>query len=139
MGRPFCKNFLILVKCPRDSRKEFDWFRCEKVSHKLKYLNFNTNRPKDIFSSRFIRFTTLRVSHAKIFAGDKREWKSGYKLFVAGVMKNKLRASELFIFHNSDHREFIKPVLQLFCFAQRLSFPCDTQKRGRVVTIVSFT
>ena len=34
------KNFLIIVKCPRDSRKTSDWFRCKKISQKLKYLNF---------------------------------------------------------------------------------------------------
>ena len=72
VGRPFCKNFLILVKCPRDSRKKSDWFRCEKISQKLKYFNFNGNRAKDIFSFCFIRFTTLRMSHGKILAGDKR-------------------------------------------------------------------
>ena len=37
-------------------------------------------------------------------------------------------------FHSSDHEEFIKLVLLLFCFAQRPSFPCDTQKRESVVT-----
>ena len=40
VGRPFCKNFLILVKCPCDSEKKSDWFRCKKISQKLKYLNF---------------------------------------------------------------------------------------------------
>ena len=40
----------------------------------------------------------------------------------------------MFIFHNSGHEEFIKLILLLFCFAQRLSFPCDTQKRENVVT-----
>ena len=32
------------------------------------------------------------------------------------------------------HEEFIKLILLLFCFAQRLSFPCDTQKQESVVT-----
>ena len=36
--------------------------------------------------------------------------------------------------HNSGHEEFIKLILLLFCFAQRPSFPCDTQKQESVVT-----
>ena len=42
--------------------------------------------------------------------------------------------SKMFIFHNSGQEEFIKLTLLLFCFTQRLSFPCDTQKWERVVT-----
>ena len=42
--------------------------------------------------------------------------------------------SEVFIFHNSVHEEFIKLILLLFCFAQRPSLSCDTQKRESVVT-----
>ena len=56
------------------------------------------------------------------------------KLRVAGVMKNKSDSSEMFIFHIVGHEEFIKLILRLFCFSQRLSFPCDTQKRESVVT-----
>ena len=56
------------------------------------------------------------------------------KLSVAGVMKNKLRAQRGVIFHNAGHEEFIKLILRLFCFAQRLFFPCDTQKQESVVT-----
>ena len=55
------------------------------------------------------------------------------KLRVAGVMKINSKRSEVFIFDNSGHEEFIKFILLLFCFAQRLSFPCDTQKRESVV------
>ena len=40
----------------------------------------------------------------------------------------------MFIFHNSGHEEFIKLILLLFCFVQRLSLSCDTQKRENVVT-----
>ena len=53
------------------------------------------------------------------------------KLRVAGVMKNN---AEVYIFHNFGYEEFIKLILLLFCFAQRPSFPCDTQKRESVVT-----
>ena len=57
-----------------------------------------------------------------------------YKLRVVGVMKINSKGSEVFIFHNSGHEEFIKLILLLFCFAQRPSFPCDTQKWESVVT-----
>ena len=57
------------------------------------------------------------------------------KLQVAGVMKNKHRGvSRGVYFHNSGHEKFIKLILLIFCFAQRSSFPCDTQKRENVVT-----
>ena len=36
--------------------------------------------------------------------------------------------SEVFIFHNLGHEEFMKLIVLLFYFAQRLSLPCDTQK-----------
>ena len=70
-GGHFVKIFLILVKCPRDSRKKSDWFRCEKISQKLKYLNFKCEQSGRFFSSCSVRFTTLRMSHAKNFTGDK--------------------------------------------------------------------
>ena len=74
------KNFLILVKCPRDSRKKSDWFRCEKISQKLKYLNFKCEQSERYFSSCSIRFTTLRMSMRKISqaTSEKRKWKSGF-------------------------------------------------------------
>ena len=45
--------------------------------------------------------------------------------------------SEVFIFHNSGHEEFIKLFLLLFCLEQRPSVPCDTQKRESVVTTLN--
>ena len=66
MGRLFCENFLILVKCPLDSSKKSDWFRCEKISQKLKYLNFKCEQSERYFSSCSVRFTTLCISHANI-------------------------------------------------------------------------
>ena len=57
------------------------------------------------------------------------------KLLAAGVMKNKHRARRgVIIFLNAGHEEFVKLILLFFCSAQRLSFPCDTQKQGIVVT-----
>ena len=55
---------------------------------------------------------------------------------VAGVIKNKDRGVSrgVYFFYNSGHEEFIKLILLPFCFAQRPSFPCDTQKRESVVT-----
>ena len=41
--------------------------------------------------------------------------------------------SEVFIFDDKDHTEFIKLILLLFCFAQRPSLPCDIQKQESVV------
>ena len=57
---------------------------------------------------------------------DNSEWPELWKL--------NSESSEVFIFHNSGYEEFIKLILLLFCFTQRLSFPCDTQKRESVVT-----
>ena len=56
------------------------------------------------------------------------------KLRVAGIMKINSERREVFIFHNPGHKEFIKLILLLSCFTQRLSFPCDTQERESVVT-----
>ena len=56
------------------------------------------------------------------------------KLRVAGVMRNKLQAQRDVIFRNSGYEEFIKLILRLFCLAQRLSIPCDTQKWESVAT-----
>ena len=50
------------------------------------------------------------------------------------LWKINAQHSEVFISYYSGHEEFIKLILLLFCFAQRLSFPCDIQKRKSVVT-----
>ena len=49
MGRPFCENVLILVKCPGDSRKKSDWFRCKEIPQTLKYLNFKCEQSEIYF------------------------------------------------------------------------------------------
>ena len=56
VGRPFCKTFLILLKCPRDSTKKSDWFRCTKISQKLKYLNFKCEQSWRYFFVLFYSF-----------------------------------------------------------------------------------
>ena len=56
------------------------------------------------------------------------------KLLVPELRKINSERSEGIILHNAGHEDFIKLTLRLFCFAQRLSFPCDTQKRKSVVT-----
>ena len=43
----------------------------------------------------------------------------------------------MFIFLNPGHEEFIKLILLLFCLAQRLFLPCDTQSGEVGVTTVS--
>ena len=69
----FVEKFFILVKCPHASRKKSDWFRCKKISQKLKYLNFKCEQSEKYFFILFYSFTTLRIFHAKNFAGDRRK------------------------------------------------------------------
>ena len=64
---------------PRDLSKKSDWFRCKKISQKLKYFNFNSEQSERNFSLIYISYTTLRMSDAKIFGGEKCEWKSGLR------------------------------------------------------------
>ena len=59
VGRPFCENVLILVKCPHDSKKKSDWFRCKKISQKLKYLNFKCEQSERYF---FVLFCSFHCS-----------------------------------------------------------------------------
>ena len=70
VGRPFCKNFLILVKCPRDSRKKPDWFRFEKISQKLKYLNFKCEQSGRSF---FVLFCSFH--HSAHVPCEKFRWR----------------------------------------------------------------
>ena len=60
------------MKGPRDLEKESDWFRWKKISQKLKYLNFKREQSKRYFSSHSVGFTTLRMSNAESFVGDRR-------------------------------------------------------------------
>ena len=70
MGQPFCEKFLILVKCPRNSRKKSDWFRCEKISQKLKYLNFKWEQ-----SERYFFRPVLFVHHFAHVPCEKFRWR----------------------------------------------------------------
>ena len=75
-GGHFAKTYLITVKAPRDLRKKSDWFRCGKISQKLKYLNFKSEQRKSWFSADSIDFTD--VAHVFRMATDERwEWNSG--------------------------------------------------------------
>ena len=56
---------------------------------------------------------------------------------VNGVMKNKLQAQRRVYFSWRRPWEVYQAYPTAFCFAQRPSFPCDTQKPESVVTIVS--
>ena len=80
MGQPFCKNFLIDVKAPRDSRKKSDWFHCKKISMNLKYFNFECEQSERYFSSDSIGFTDLHTFNATISLAtvERCEWKSGF-------------------------------------------------------------
>ena len=81
MGRPFCEKCLILVKCPRDSRKKSDWFCCKKISQKLKYLNFKCEQSERYF--RPVLFVSPLCScpmrKIPLATSKKSEWKSGLK------------------------------------------------------------
>ena len=70
VGQPFCKNFLILVKCPRDSREKSDWFRCKKISQKLKYLNFKCEQ-----SERYFFFLFYSFHHSAHVRCEKFRWR----------------------------------------------------------------
>ena len=87
MGRPFCENFSILVKCPRDSRKKSDWFRCKKISQKLKYLNFKYEQ-----SNHYVLFVSplcaCPMRKILLATSEKREWKSGTKVVVNNKILN---------------------------------------------------
>ena len=100
VGRPFCENFLILVKCPLDSRRKSDWFRCEKISQKLKYLNFKCEQSERYFFVLFcsVLFITLRISHEKNFAGDKR--KAWVKIMLDFYSRISLVAGGIFVNEN---------------------------------------
>ena len=65
--------------------------------------------------------------YSLVYVIDNSEWPELWKI-------NTEALAEVFIFHNSGHEEFVKLILLLFCFAQRPSIPCDTQKQESVVT-----
>ena len=75
MGRPFGENFLILVKCPRDSRKKSDWFRHKKISQKLKYLNFKCDQSERYF---FVLFFLLH--HSEHIPCEKLRWRQAKRV-----------------------------------------------------------
>ena len=81
MGRPFCEKFLIIVKCPHGSRKKCDWFRCKKISQKLKYLNFKCEQSERIFFRPVLFVSPLcacPMQNISLATSKKREWKSGF-------------------------------------------------------------
>ena len=68
------------MKCPRDSIKESDWFRCEKISQKLKYLNFKCEQSEKIFFRPVLFVLPLcacPMRKISLATSEKREWKSG--------------------------------------------------------------
>ena len=71
-GSNLKKKFLMFVKCPRDLGRKSDWFRCQKISQKLIYLNFKCEQKERYFF--FLPISTLRMSHAKHIAGDKQKF-----------------------------------------------------------------
>ena len=75
------KIFLILVKCPRDVRKKSDWFRCKKISQKLKYLNFKCEQNERYFRPVLFVSQLCACPLRKILlvTSEKREWKSALR------------------------------------------------------------
>ena len=90
-GGHFIKIFLIVVKCPLDSEKKSDWFRCKKMSQNLKCLNFKCEQSEKYFSSCCTGFTVLHMSHAKTFAGDKPSVNGNQALGSGQTAKHCLR------------------------------------------------
>ena len=77
-GGHFVKNFVILVRCPRGSRKKFDWFRCEKISQKLK---IQMRKERKIFFRPVLFVSPLcacPMRKISLATSEKREWKSGF-------------------------------------------------------------
>ena len=103
VGRPFCENFLILVKCPRDSRKKSDLFRCKKISQKLKYLNFKCEQSERYFFVLFCSFhhsahvpcEKVRLRLAKRISGNQALFVIPVNTFPAFTLQRYLQLSPL--------------------------------------------
>ena len=113
MGRPFCENFSVLVKCSRDSTKKSDWCRCKKISQKLKYLNFKCEQSERYFFVLICSFhhsahapcEKIRCRLAKCVSGNQA-LRSNF-----GHFRDHLR--------RQDHlRCHTRPDLDKFCLAQ---------------------
>ena len=124
MGRPFRKNFLILVKRPRDSRKKSGWFRCKKTSQKLKSLNFECEQSERYFSSYSILFTALRMSHAKNFPGDRR------KAWVKIRLKARPCINDYNYLVFPFHFQLCKIIIAIAKCAVKICFLYQKNKRG---------
>ena len=79
MGRPFCKNFLILVKCPRDSRKKSDLFRLRNFT-KVEIFELQMRTERKIFFRPILFVSPLcacPMCKISLATSEKCEWKSG--------------------------------------------------------------
>ena len=85
VGRPFCKNFSIPVTASRHFRKKSDWFRCKKISQKLKYLSFKCEQSERFF----IGFTTTAHAQCKKFAGGRRKVCVEIKLYAVTIIRTQ--------------------------------------------------
>ena len=110
MGRPFCENFLIFVKCPRDSKKKSDWFRCKKISQNLKHLNFRCEQSERYFFLLFYSF-----HHSAHVPCEKFRWRQA----KSGSRNQALDA-------NRAKDVSFRPILLVsplcICLMQRISF-----------------
>ena len=90
MGRPFCENFLILVTCPRDPRKKSDWFRCKKISQKLKYLNFKCEQ-----SERYLFVLFYSFHHSVHVPCEKIRWRQAKSVSGNQALECIIRTTDL--------------------------------------------
>ena len=108
VGRPFCENFLILVECPRDSRKKSDWFRCKKISQELKYLNFKCEQSERYFFVLFCSFYHSAHVPCEKFRWRQAKSASGNQLITNwGVSRDLYNSFRCFHGLNSS-RQFSK-------------------------------
>ena len=90
MGRPFCENFLILVKCPRDSRKKSDWFRCSfDMSNPKKFAGDLVAKRVSGNQAQVIIITTCADLYKKgyLLRPQKKNW---WVTFVASFQRGYL-------------------------------------------------
>ena len=96
VGRPFCKKFWSSWNVHVTQKRSLIGFTVRKFRRSWNIWTPNANRAKDIFSSCCVHFTTLRMSHAKNFASDKRKAWVEIRLYTRTV--HSISASNARIF-----------------------------------------
>ena len=96
------------MKCPCDSEKKSDWFRCKKISQKLKYLNSKCEQGERYFfvllcsfhHSAYVPCEKIRWRQAKSVSGNQALHSNGsfYKCFERPYFLANQLKSNLYIF-----------------------------------------